>query len=330
MLTRCFVLCFVATVLSLTMTACATPLTAPTGAASATATVQTTSPLAGQAQTYPQTYTDALERTVTIQSPPQAIVPLSPSVTEILFAIGAGDQVIARTRHDNYPSQVESLPSVGGITAESVSIEMILALEPDLVIAGSRRQLEIVDHLAAADIPVSVLAPQSLDDIMAAMLTLGEMTGHQADAQAVVDDMQARIAAVQEKVDRIPPEQRVTVFYEVWHDPLTTTSEATFIGELLALAGGINIFGELEGTYPNVSDEQIIIRDPQVIVGPSSHSEQLTSEQLATRPGWGDLRAVQNDAVYIIDGDIISRPGPRVVEALEALAALFYPESFAD
>lgn len=330
MLTQRYVLCFVATVLSLTLAACAASLDAPTGAASAPATGQTNSPLAGQAQAYPRTYIDALERTVTLQSPPQAIVPLSPSVTEILFAIGAGDQVIARTRHDNYPTQVESLPSVGGITAESVSIETILALEPDLIIAGSRRQLEIVDLLAAADIPVFVLAPQSLDDITAAMLTMGEMTGHQSDAQAVVDDMKARIAAVQEIVDRIPPEQRITVFYEVWHEPLTTTSEATFIGELLVLAGGINIFGDLEGTYPNVSDEQVIIRDPQVIVGPSSHNEQLTPEQLATRPGWADLSALQNDAVYAIDGDIISRPGPRVVDALEALAALFYPEHFVD
>lgn len=328
MFTRRSIFCLVATALPLMLAACVAPQASPAGSASLSAPAQAISPLPAPA--YPQTFTDALERTVTIHSRPQAIVPLSPSVTEILFAIGAGDQVVARTRHDNYPSQVESLPSVGGITAESVSIETLLALEPDLVIAGSRRQLEIVDLLAETGIPVYVFAPQSLDDVLATIRTLGEMTGNQSGAQAVIDDMQARIAAVQEKVERIPPDQRVTVFYEVWHDPLTTTSRATFIGELLELAGGTNIFADLEGAYPHISDEQVIIRDPQVIVGPSSHAEQLTPEQIAMRPGWGDLAAVQNKAVYIIDGDIISRPGPRVVEALETLAAHLYPDHFPD
>lgn len=316
--------------LSLMLAACMVPIVQPNGPASTPMPGQISATVQSPEKPYPQTFTDALGREVMIQARPQAIVSLSPSVTEILFAIGAGPQVIGRTRFDNYPSQVESLPSVGGFTAESISIETIIDLEPDLVIAGSGRQLAIADSLAQVGIPVFVLAPQSLADITAAILSLGAITGNADAAQTVVEDMEARIAAVSTKLEAIPLDQRVTVFYEVWHDPLTTTTKATYIGELLALAGGINIFADLEGTYPNVSDEQILVLDPQIIVGPESNRDQLSPAMLATRPGWSDLVAIQNGAVYLIDGDIISRPGPRVVDALEWLAAHFYPALFAE
>jgi iron complex transport system substrate-binding protein len=140
--------------------------------------------------------------------------------------------------------------------------------------------------------------------------------------------MQSRINAVTAKIKPIPAEKRLRVFYEVWHEPLTSTSHSTFIGELLTLAGGINIFNDLTETYPKVSAEQIIESDPQVIFGPSNHSNQLTTAVMAARPGWEKLAAVKNSAIHIVDADIISRAGPRIVDALESIAKALYPELF--
>lgn len=290
----------------------------------------TASPPPSSASLFPQTRTDALEREVTIENRPQRIVSLAPAVTEILYAIGAGPQVVGRTEYDNYPPEVASLPSVGGFTADSISVETILALEPDLVLGGDRQQEEIASALEGSGIPVYVTAPETLAEIEASILTLGEITGNEEGAEAVVGEMQSRMAAVAEKVEAIPTEERLTVFYEVWHEPLMTASNATYIGELVEQAGGSNIFGGLEESYPTVSAEQIITLNPQAIAGPSSHGDQLTAEAIAARPGWENLAAVQNGAIYILDGDPISRPGPRVVEALEQLAAFLYPEVFSE
>jgi iron complex transport system substrate-binding protein len=309
-------------VLSLVVSACATMTVPPPSTAPAE------SQPASESAAYPQTHIDAFGREVTIATKPKAIVSLTPSVTEMLFVIGAGPQVVGRTDFDNYPPEVESLPSIGGITTKTMSFEMILDLEPDLVVAGSTSQAEVVTMLGEVGITTFTLAPDSFADIKAGILTMGDITGNVAGAQAVVADMEMRAAALAEKIDTIPMRERVTVFYEVWHEPLMTTTDASFIGELLTLAGGVNIFADLEEAWPTVSAEQIIESDPQAIIGPSMHIDQLTAEVIGARPGWESLTAVQNNAIYIVDGDIISRPGPRVIDALEELAAKLYPDLF--
>jgi iron complex transport system substrate-binding protein len=135
---------------------------------------------------------------------------------------------------------------------------------------------------------------------------------------------------VVEVVATIPEEERQTVFYEVWHEPLMTTTSLTFIGELIELAGGINVFGDMEERYPSISAEQIIDYDPQVILGPSTHGDQLTIDMIAAREGWGNMTAVQNETIFIIDGAPISHTGPRIVDALDLVAAALYPEYFSD
>jgi iron complex transport system substrate-binding protein len=275
-----------------------------------------------------QTLTDALGRSVKIAAKPMRIVSLAPSVTEILFAIGAGPQVVGRTRFCNYPAEAASRPTIGGFSAKPISVEAILDLQPDLVVAGSKSQKDVVAALEAQGVTVFTLAPESLTDIEAGIQTLGEITGNAASAQTVVTEMQSRIVAVTAKVNNIPAGKRLRVFYEVWHEPLTTTSHSTFIGELLTLAGAVNIFNDLAGTYPEVSAEQIIDSDPQVILGPSNHSDQLSAAVLSARPGWEKLVAVRNGAIHIVDADMISRAGPRVVDALESIAKALYPELF--
>lgn len=279
---------------------------------------------------YPQTHTDVLGRVVTIESRPEAIVSLAPSVTEILFAVGAGSQVIGRTEYDNFPAEVESLPTIGGFTSDSISIETILELEPDLVVGGASGQVEVAEALEETGITVFVVEPESVNDILGTIQTLGDITGHPVEAEALLAELISRIAAVTDVVGDIPADERVTLFYEVWHEPLMTATGSTFTGEVIQLAGGVNIFGELEESYPTISAEQIVELNPDAIVGPSSHSDQLSVELIAERPGWENLTAVQEASVYIVDGDIVSRPGPRVVDALELIAAAIYPELFTE
>lgn len=286
-------------------------------------------PVQGQTDAqYPITVIDALDREVTITEQPQAIVSLSPSVTETLFAIGAGPQVVGRTEYCDYPAEVEELPIVGGFSASSISVETIVALEPDLIIAGAALQSELVEPLEQAGITVFVIDATSIGDIFDSIQVLGEITGNIDGAQHVINDMNRRIGAVAISVNTIPQEERATVFYEVWHEPLMTTTLQTFIGELITLGGGVNIFNTVGEAYPTVSAEQIIESDPDVILGPSSHGDQLTAEMIASREGWETVLAVVEERIYIIDGSIISHSGPRIADALEIIAAQLYPELF--
>ncbi len=209
-----------------------------------------------------------------------------------------------------------------------MSMEVIIDLEPDFILGGSVWQADLIDTLNENGMPSLTFEPNSLDEIMDLMLLLGDATGHAADAASAVEQMKARVSVVASVVETIPQSERVTLFYEVWHEPLMTTTNRTFIGEIITLAGGENIFGDLEETYPAVSAEEIIAANPDVILGPTSHGDQLTAEVIAKREGWSELSAVQNNAIYLIDGDIISRAGPRVVDALEAVASALYPAYF--
>ncbi len=271
---------------------------------------------------------DSVGNELTLEEPPLRIISLAPSITETLYAIGAGDLLVGRTDFDNYPEAVSELPSVGGFSADSISVETILELEPDLVLGGSVWQADLIQTLNESEIPSLTFEPSSFDEIMDLMLELGDATGHSADAAAAVDEMKARVERVASVVETIPADERVSVFYEIWHEPLMTTTDQTFIGEIISRAGGENIFAALEETYPTVSAEEIIEADPDVILGPATHGDYLTAEAIAAREGWDALSAVQNDAIYLIDDDIISRAGPRVVDALEAVAQVLYPAYF--
>jgi iron complex transport system substrate-binding protein len=129
-------------------------------------------------------------------------------------------------------------------------------------------------------------------------------------------------------VAAIPAEARPTVYWEVYDDPLTTAGPATFIGQLIDLAGATSSFADASEEYPQVSAEAVFARDPQVILGPDSQGMKLSPDTIAQRPGWADVRAVRDGRIYLLDGDIVSRPGPRLADALEALVAVLYPESF--
>jgi iron complex transport system substrate-binding protein len=304
--------------LLLIVTGCA-PATTPAAPAAA--------PVTPSAATFPLTIVDDLGRTVTVESAPERIVSLLPSNTEILFAVGAGEQVIGVTSFCNYPAEAATREQIGGITNQTISIEAITALEPDLVVA-SGTQTDAIQTLTETGLVVIVLEPSTLADIYANIELVGRITAHSDQAAGLVADMQRRAEAVTSKVAAVPEAERPSIYYEVWNEPLMTAGPNTFIGQLVTLAGGRLIFSDVAEDWPQVSAEVIIERDPAVILGPDSNSEILTGEQIAARPGWAQIAAVQSGRIYLLDGDIVSRPGPRIVDALEAMARNFYPDLF--
>ncbi len=302
----------------------ATPASTPVPTAAPTSTP---APLSAPTAAFPLSFKDDLGRAVTLKAAPQRIVSLQPSNTEILFAIGAGQQVVGVTSYCNYPPEATKKEQVGGITIESLSLEKIVALQPDLILAVGE-QADIIPTLEKAGLTVVILKPATFDDIYANIELVGQATGHFDQAKTLTTALRQRVEAVKAKVNTIPADKRPVVFYEVWHDPLMTAGPHTFIGQLITLAGGKNIFEDVTEDWPQVSAEVIIQRNPAIIVGPSNHSDQLSTAIIAGRSGWANLDAVKNNRIYILNGDAISRPGPRIVDMLEELARKFYPDLF--
>lgn len=271
------------------------------------------------------TVTDRLDRRVSFDAPPQRIVSLTPSITEVLFAVGAGDKIVGATKYCNYPPQAAELPRVGGGTLESLNQEVIIGAEPDLVLCKWDNHLPLLKNLERLGIPVLALGPETLAELYDQTRMLGRITGNLPQSERLIASMQRRVDAV---TARIPTENGPTVFYQVWDDPLMTAGPNSFIGELLSLAGMRNLFEETPIRYPKVSPEVVVAGNPDVILAPSTHATPVTAESILGRAGWGGVRAVQEKRVYVIDGDSVSRCGPRLVDALEEIVGVVYPDSF--
>jgi iron complex transport system substrate-binding protein len=269
--------------------------------------------LGAEAQGFPVTVTDSLKRTVVMRARPARIISLSPANTEILFAVGAGDRVVGVTTYCNYPPEAASREKVGGFSAETMSLEKILSLKPDLVVSDGAIHRRLVASLEALGLTVYAKEPVSFDA---------------ADAAAVVGGMKARLSAVQDRLASVPQSARPTVFWEVFDEPLMTAGKGTFVTELLTLAGGKNIFGSFPVAWPQVSEEEVIRLNPAVIMGADDHGDKLTVEQVKKRPGWAKIDAVTSGRIYLVNADIVSRAGPRLAEGVEAIARALYPKLF--
>ncbi len=269
---------------------------------------------------------DQMDREVIIPQLPERIISLSPSNTEIAFALGLGDRIVGATEFCNYPPAAAEKQRVGGF--DGPNMELILELEPELVLASSLHK-EAVEQLATLGIPVLVIVPESLASVYAAMELIAEAAGVPEKAAEVITGMQTELAQIQEKLADLPEEEKVRVYYEVWNDPLMSVGTTSFIHEIITLAGGVNIFDDITDNFPTVSGEVIAERNPQVILYPFFHGGvELSAEVLAERPGWGRISAIENERIYGVTDDIFSRPGPRLIQAIREAAELFYPERF--
>ena len=306
----------------------ATPTTSPvmTEPAVVTEAPATEAPATEAPAVAALTFTDGLGREIKLDGPAQHVVSLAPSNTEILFAIGAGSQVVGRDEFSDYPEEAKAINSVGGSMGQ-YSAEAIVALNPDLVLAAEINTPELVKQLEDLGLTIYYLTnPTTLEGMYDNLGIVGQLTGH--DVTELVDSLKARVAAVDEKI--MPLSSVIPVFYEIDASDASkpyTYGPGTFGDLLIARAGGSNIAGSLTDAYPQISLEQLIVANPAVIIlGDSMWG--VTPESVKDRAGWEYLGAVQNGRVFPFDDNLISRPGPRLVDGLEQLAKLLRPELF--
>ncbi|MBW4827208.1 MAG: cobalamin-binding protein [Clostridiaceae bacterium] len=275
----------------------------------------------GENSIYPLEIEDQFKNKVTIEKEPQRIVSLAPSHTEILFSLGLRDKIVGVTSFCDYPEEAKGKDKIGDF--EGINIEKVIELEPDLVVQYGKGDKEINNKIKEAGIPIVSYEPESVDGVIDTINEIGKITGKEEKAKKITDDMKAK---KDEIVDKVKDEKSVKVFYEIWHEPLTAAGPGSFMDELIKLSGGENIAKDAEGEYPNFDQEQLIERNPDVYL--AAEDPEKTVESIKTRPGYETINAVKNDKVYLLEPNIVSRPGPRIVEALELVAKALHPDSF--
>jgi iron complex transport system substrate-binding protein len=275
--------------------------------------------------------------TTSLTAYPDRIVSLAPSCTEILYAIDAGDKVVAVTRYCNYPYNFTAWIAEGNMTSiggfEDPNMEVIASLNPDLILASGGVQEEIVETLRNLGYKVLVLDPTNITGVLQNIELVGKATDKNAEATALMNDITSRIDAVVNKVADVASKPKV--YYEVFYDPtsLWVAGSKAWQNELIEKAGGINVFADQPLDYFQSSVEAVVVRNPDVIVLPAEGMGEETPfwgsiDEVKARPAWDSISAVQNDRLYQIDSDIIQRAGPRVADAIEQLAEFFHPELF--
>lgn len=280
---------------------------------------------------FPQTFTDRLGRKVTVRKLPQRIVSITPSNTELAYAVGAGDRLVGVTTFCNYPPEATKLPKIGGFAARTISIESIVAARPDLVLAGDQSQRMVIDALERAGLTVASVQPRGFEGILETVDLIGRLTGHGEEARRINDDARQRMRHVSERLATIPPEKRVRVYWEVFDQPLMTAGPKSLVGQIIELGGGNNVFGDVAEDYPQISTEAVIARNPQVIMGPTSmRTRALTREALHARPGWERIAAVRELRIVVLPDELVARAAPRFVDGVELVARMLYPALFAD
>ncbi len=315
---------------STTESATQAPATLDVTASEAPSTTEPTQEPEPTAESEPEmmAFVDDLGNTIEFSRYPQAIVSLSPSTTEILFAIGAGDQVVGRDDFSLYPEEALEVSSVGSLWGE-LPTEAILVLEPDLVVAAQLFSEDQVQTLRDLGLNVYWQAdPTNYETLWENMRNFAALTGHEENTETLISSLEARVEKILEKI--APLSYMPSVFYELdATDPTSpwTTGSGTFIDSIISMAGGTNAASILEGDYAQISAEELIAVNPEIILLADA-LYGVTPESVAERPGWDVITAVINDAIYPIDPNMMSVPGPRLVNALEETAQILHPEVF--
>lgn len=258
---------------------------------------------------------DGQGRQVHLDEPAQRIVALAPHVVENLYAAGVGDRLVGASSYSDYPPAARALPEVGG--PSSLSMETILALDPDLVVAWASAQGASAPALARFErlgIAVYVDRTRALEDIPRAIVDFGALAGQPEPAQTVATDFRRRLDALRTRYAERAP---VSLFYQIWHEPLQTLGGDHFISEVIDLCGARNVFADAATLAPRIGIESVLARDPQMIVANASG---------ASRPDWRDawrqwpsLRAVATDHLYDVNPDLIQRPTVRILQGARRL-----------
>ncbi|CAE6698148.1 cobalamin-binding protein [Paraburkholderia haematera] len=263
------------------------------------------------------TVTDDTGATVTLPSPAQRVISLAPHVTELLYAAGGGAKLVGAVSYSDYPPEAKQLPRVGDNKA--LDLERIVALKPDLIVVwrhgNAQRQL---DRLRDMHVPLFFSEPHHLDDIAVSLIKLGQLLGTSPSADATAAAYRQDIARLRALYANRPP---VGVFYQAWDQPLMTLNGEHMVSDVIALCGGRNVFAKLEPLVPTVSTEAVLAANPEAIftAAPGATQPDMPLPQLDTWRAWPGLKAVANNNLFAIDGDLINRPAPRIAQGAKQM-----------
>lgn len=290
----------------------------PTAGAKSTATA---------AAAFPVSVQRSDGKTLTLAAAPKHVVSLSPGATEVIYAIGAEGELAAVDKDANYPDAAKAFPTK--VDAYEPNIEAIRALNPDLVIVASDSG-GLVAKLDELKVPVLYVdidtAVRTVDDVLAQIGLMGKVTGTSDKASALVASLRARVDKVTSALQSLPAGGPLSVYHEL-DSTFYSASDGTFVGDLYKILKMKNIAGSGSTTYPQLTQEAIIAANPQVIIL-ADEAFGVSIDSVKARPGWSAIDAVKNSKIFAINPDIVSRPGPRIVDALEQLAKDVYPERF--
>lgn len=270
---------------------------------------------------YPMTLVDSYEREITLEEEPETVVSVAPNITEAIYAIGAEDKLIGRTDYCDYPAEVSDVESIGSLTEPN--IEKIVELNPDLVVASTHFQAEVLEKLEEAGIKVAVLyGEESFEGVYETLEKLGQVLGESENAETVVKGMKDKVADVKSKVENL---EKPSVYYVVGYGEMGefTATKETFIAQMIEMAGGVNAADDAEGW--KYSLEKLVEKDPDMLIC-SKYFDSKAGIEAAN--GYKELKAVKEGKLYEIDNNKLDRQGPRLADGLEELAKLIHPEAF--
>lgn len=263
---------------------------------------------------------DETGRRIEVPVNPQRIISIAPSVTEILYALGLDQRIVGRSDFCDFPAQARQKPSVGGLI--NPNIETIVSLHPDLVIGTPEiNKIEIANQLTRFHIPLYGVHAQTLDDVLHSLEDLGALTDVRSNAAALVRSLRARREVVEQRVAGL---RRPRVLYLIWYSPISVPGRGAFLTDLISRAGGQSLSADLKQDWAQMSLEEIVRRDPEIILIPQSNETSPPIEKLKTWPGWNTTTAARTHHILLVE-DSANRPSPRLFDALEKFAKIFHP-----
>jgi len=278
---------------------------------------------------WPRSFTDDLGNTVILNKPPQRIISLSPNLTEIVFLVGAEDQLAGRTDFCDYPAQAQAKPSIGGII--NPSLERLVSLEPDLVLAARGVDAAFLDRLREMQVPFLGYDPRTLDEVIALVRRIGRITGHDEQGKEAAE-------ALAERKDRVAAQHHglgnsLRVLFVLSRDPLFVAGATSFVDDMIRTCEARNAIRDVSTIdqtrpWPQTSREAIVAANPQLIIFARTHGAGAADvpadilAQLRNMPAWREVVAVKDDQVYTINDDLVTIPGPRLIEGLEKVSDL--------
>lgn len=274
---------------------------------------------------FPLEIEDGFGNIVFIEKAPERIISLAPNNTEILFALGLGDKIVGVTSFCDYPEEALEIEKIGDFN--STNFERVIELEADLIVNYGELDPDSSQIYSDAGIAVISYMPESIDEVIDTIKEISLATDSVEEGKGWVESMEKHRDQI---IDKVKDTDKVRVFYEIWHDPLMAAGAGSFMDGLIELANGINVASDAEGEYANYDIERLVENDPEIyLTAEMAESDfPVTAESISQRPGYDSITAIKEGQIYLLDGNIVSRAGPRIVEGLELIARALHPEVF--